>query len=120
ATASQRAHGGATAEMRDDHSSVRKHGCDLRQMIGDVFVGEAVKAVAAHAFGVKFLWDREVIGERAMAAVESGVETRHLRQLRPKFKDRADRREIVRLVKRRKRNVTREAIEYFRAHQNGL
>lgn len=79
-----------------------------------------MKAVAAHAFGVELLRDGEVVGERAMATVESGVETRHLGQLRPKFEDRANRREIVRLVQWRKRNVPRQAIEHFRAHQNGL
>ena len=55
---------------------------DLAQPLGDILVGQAVKAVAAHAFVVEPLGDRVVVGDRAVAAMERGVEAGDLRQIR--------------------------------------
>ena len=47
-----RAHRGAVAEMGDDHVLARDLGRDLLQRARDVFVGQAVESVAAHALVV--------------------------------------------------------------------
>ena len=68
--------------MRNDHAAVCDVGRDLAQPIGDVFVGQAMKAVATDAFRIEALGDGVVIGDRAMAAMEGGVEAGDLRQVR--------------------------------------
>ena len=72
-----------------------------------------MEAVAANALGIKLLRNRVVIGLRAMAPVERGVEARHLRQVGKAFADRADRRQIVGLVQRRKRHIARKISEHL-------
>ena len=69
--------------MRDDHPPARDVGRDLGSAVGDIFVGQAVEAVAAHALRVERLRDGEWSATRAVAAVEGGVEAGDLRQLRP-------------------------------------
>ena len=75
-----RAHGGAAAEMGDDHAALGNVGRHLRQPARDVFVGQAVKAVAAHALLVEAARERVAVGNLGMAAVEGGVEAGDLRQ----------------------------------------
>ena len=72
--------------MGDDHPAVRDLRRDARQAIGDVFVGQAVKAVAAHALGIEALRDRVVVRDRAMAAMKGGVEAGDLRQVRERVR----------------------------------
>ena len=63
-----------------------------------------MEAVAAHARVVELLRQREHLRERRVGAVERGVEAGDLRQLRRALQQRADRREVVRLVQRRERH----------------
>ena len=53
-----------------------------------------------------------MIGKRAVAAMECSIEASDLRQFRPAQENDADRREIVRLMQRRQRDVTRKAREH--------
>ena len=64
-----------------------------------------METVSPDAFGMQRQGNREMIGQRAVAAMKRGIETGDLRQVRETGQDRPDRREIVRLVKRRQRNV---------------
>src|SRR6516164_2766297 len=61
ASARQRAHRSAATQMRDDHASTSDLWCNLRQSLGNVFVREAVKPVAADAFCIAPLRDRVVV-----------------------------------------------------------
>ena len=69
--------------MGHDDPFLRDVGRDLRQASRDVFVGEAVKAVAADALGMEMLGDGVVIGDGGVLAMERRVEARDLRQPRP-------------------------------------
>lgn len=60
-----------------------------------------MKAIAPDALGIKFGGNGIVVGECAMAAVESGIETGDLSQRRCLLEERADWRQIVGLVQRR-------------------
>ena len=90
--------------MGDDHVLAR----DLRryraQLAGDELVGEAVKAVAAHALVVIGARQSVCVVDEGMAAMESGVETGDLRRRRKGLHRRFDAGDIVRLVERRERN----------------
>ena len=99
----QPAHRGAAAEMRDDHPAAGHVGRHVAQPLGDIFVGEAVEAVAAHALVVEVARQRVAVGVLGMPAVEGGVEAGHLRHGRVDLHCEPDRREIVRLVQRRQR-----------------
>ena len=57
-------------------------GATSRQALGDVFVGQAVEAVAPDAFGMQLVRNRVVVGERIVIAMEGGIEARDLRQVR--------------------------------------
>ena len=70
----------------------------------DVFVRETVKSVTPHAFGVKLMRDRIVVSDRVMGAVKRGVEAGHLWKVRKIGQKRADRRQVMRLMKRSQRN----------------
>jgi len=48
--------------MRNDNAAARHIRRDLRQAIGDVFVGEAVKPVPAHAVRIEAFRQRIMIG----------------------------------------------------------
>ena len=96
--------------MGHDHSSLRDVRRNLRQARRDVFVREAVKAVAADALGVEMLGDRVVVGDGGVLAMEGRIEARDLGQPRPVRHHRPDRRQIVRLVQRRERDIAFEAL----------
>ena len=113
-----RAHRGAGAQMADHHPALRQSWVDLAQPVGDILVGEAVKAVAAHALLVPAVRDREPVGDLGMAAVERGVEAGDLGHLRLARADLADRRQIVRLVQRRQRHQPLEPLQHRVVHQD--
>ena len=69
-----------------------------------------MKAIAAHAVRVEAFRDCIMVRDRAVTAVERSVETGDLRQLRTAREQRADRRQIVRLVERRQRDVALEML----------
>ena len=94
----ERAHGRATTQMRDDDPALRDIRRDLPQAIGNVLVRQPVEPIPAHALLVEACWNRIMIGQRAVATMECGVEASNLRQFRAPLEDGADRREIVRLM----------------------
>ena len=100
----ERAHRGAAAEMGDDHPALRRCPARPAASAGDIFVGQAVKAVAAHAFGVELLRDRVVIGQIAHGRDERRCRSRRPAAAREIGQQRPDRRQIVRLMQRRERN----------------
>ena len=77
-----------------------------------------MKAVAAHALRIEALRDGVVIRDRAVAAMERGVEAGNLRQMRKTRENGADRREIVRLVQRRERDIALKIGEHLVVDQN--
>ena len=79
----ERAHRSTGAQMADHHPALRQARVDLVQPAGDVLVGQAVKAVAAHTLLVPAVRDREPVGDLGMAAMERGVEAGDLGHLRP-------------------------------------
>ncbi|MCY1520626.1 hypothetical protein D9M68_554080 [compost metagenome] len=106
--------------MRGDdlaHGDVRQR---LAQALRDVFVGQPVEAVAAHPFLVQALGQRVAVGHVAVAAVECGVEARHLRDPGPAFADDADRSQVVRLVQRRQRREGIQLCQDFVVDQHRL
>ena len=107
----QRAHGGAAAQMGHDDPFLRNVRRNLRQARRDVFVREAVEAVAADALGMEMLRDRVVVGDGGVLAMEGRVEARDLGQPRLVQHDRPDRSQIVRLVQRREGDIAFEALE---------
>ena len=77
-----RAHRGAAAEVGDDDAAAGDLGRDLAQAAGDVFVGEAVEAVAADALVVEGARQGVAVGVVGAGAVEGGVEAGDLRHVR--------------------------------------
>ena len=57
-----------------------------------------------------------MIGQRAVAAMERGIEASNLRQLRAPLEDGADRCKIVGLVQGRKGNVARKVLQHDFVH----
>ena len=91
--------------MRDDHPLASDFGSHLRKSAGNIFVRQPVKSIASHTLGIQRQWNREMIGQCAVAAMKRRIETGDLRKVREAGQDRSDRRQIVGLVKRRQRNV---------------
>ena len=114
----KRAHRGAAAEMGDDDAAACDFWRDLAQSFGDIFVGEAVEAVAAHALVVERARQGVAVAMRGMPAMEGGIETGDLRQGRVDLHREADRREIVRLVQRRELLVGGQPVEHGRVDQH--
>ena len=81
-----------------------------------------MEAVAEDAALGDRLRQRERLRDRRLAAVERGVEAGHLRQLRQPLEQHPDRRQVVRLVQRRERDVLFERREHRRidAHRLGV
>lgn len=91
--------------MRDDDPPAGDPRGEVRQTPGDVFVAQAMKTVAPHAFPVEGLRDGVAVGRFGMVPVKGRVEAGHLKHVGQEFPDRPDRRQIVRLVERGERNV---------------
>src|ERR1043166_4357304 len=68
-----------------------------------------MKAVSADAVGVEALRNRVAVRDRIVRSMKGGIKAGDLRKIGLTRADRPDRREIVRLVQRRQRNVAREA-----------
>jgi hypothetical protein len=73
------------------------------QASGHVFVGEPVKPVAPQALAFEGARQAEPRCDRRLGCVKRGIETGDLRKPGPVGCERADRRDIVRLVMRRER-----------------
>src|SRR5579872_1063580 len=91
--------------MGDNHPLCSDLGCDFRQAACDIFVGKTVETVASDAFGVELLWYGVMVRQGAVAAMKGRVETCKLRDFRKARQNRSDRRQIIRLVKRRQRHI---------------
>ena len=91
--------------MSDNDAPRRSLRRGVRQAGGDVFIGEAVKAVSAHAFGMQVLRNGIIISSRAVISVEGRIEAGNLRKLWKICKNRSDRSEIARLVQGGKRYI---------------
>jgi hypothetical protein len=94
--------------MGNDHSPGCDPGCHLRQTARNIFIRQAVESVPTHAFNIEALRNRVVISERAVAAVEGGIEAGDLSKVGEAGKKRADRGKIIRLVQGRERNIAFE------------
>jgi hypothetical protein len=92
--------------MGDDHPARPDGGHGVAQMVGHVFVGQSVEAVAAHAFRIEALGNGVAVRQFIVRAMEGGIETGNLGKLWKAREDRADRRQIVRLMQRRQRRVS--------------
>ncbi len=84
--------------MGDDDAARGEVGGDVAQPAGDVFVRQAVEAVAADTLSVKRARQRDLLREARHGVVERGVVAGDLREIGTRGGDGADRREIVRLV----------------------
>ena len=104
--------------MGDDHTPVGDLGRHLRQTAGDVLVGHAVEAVAAHAFCIEALRHRIMVRQRGVTAMKGGVEASDLRQLGRPRQQRADRRQIVRLMERRQRDQALKLVQHIDVDQD--
>src|SRR5262245_30846270 len=78
-----------------------------------------MESVSAHPFGIVGFRDRIVVSQRAVSAMECRVEASDLRQIGTSFEQRSDRRQIVRLVERSKRNVALETVQHLCINLNG-
>jgi hypothetical protein len=86
--------------MSDDHTPRGHVRNDLPHALGDVFVGESVEPISSDALGIKARRNREMVRDGTMASMESCVEAGNLKQFRAARQQRADRREVVWLMKR--------------------
>ena len=98
------AHAGAIAEMGHDELAARTFRRHLRQHRDDVFVGKAVKPVAANALGRQLARQGEFLCQRRLRSVEGRVEAGNLRERGHNGANGADRRDMVGLVQRRERH----------------
>ena len=78
---------------------------------GDVFVGQAVKAVALHAGIVELRRQRESLGDIWIRSMERRVEARDLGKLRRAFEQAGHRRQVVGLVEGRQRDEALESLD---------
>ena len=78
----QSAHRSAAAKVRDDDASVCDTRCDFAQPAGDVFVRKSVKSISPDTLAIEMLRYRVVVGDRAVTAMECGVEAGDLQQIR--------------------------------------
>ena len=90
--------------MGDDDVLARDLRRDRPQLAHDIFVGEPVEAVAAHALVVIGARQGEGVGDEGVAAMERGVEAGDLRRRRECLHRRLDAGDVVRLVQRRERD----------------
>ena len=79
AAVAHRAHAGAVAEVGHHHPFGMRG--ELRQLAGDVLVGQAVKAVAADPLLAHRVGQGEDLRHRRLRAVEGGIEAGDLRQI---------------------------------------
>ena len=103
----------------DGRPAARGGGVVAGQGLGDVLVGQAVEAVAAHAAVGDRARQGEGLRHLRLGAMERGVEAGHLGQLGCALHQRPDRGEVVRLVQGRERNVLFQRREHGCIDANG-
>src|SRR3546814_18926927 len=101
--APHRAQACAIAEMRGDHPSAGKLPIDGSQLPGDIFVGQAMKSIAADSLFMQRAGEREPRGDLGLVMVKGGIEAGDLGKVRRQGCNGAARGPIVRLVERRQR-----------------
>jgi hypothetical protein len=67
--------------VSDDHSLRCHLGRDLLQPIGDILVRESVKSVTANPILIELFRNREMIGNRTVATVESRIKAGDLGEI---------------------------------------
>ena len=75
---------------------------DVTKPVGNVLVRKAMKAIASNTFRIEIQRNRIMVGERIVTAMERGIETSDLREVRVSHQQRPDRRQIIGLMQRRK------------------
>ena len=115
----QGAQAGTAAQVGDDDALPRDLGRELRQDGRDVLVGEAVEAVPLHAGIADLAGERDQLGDGRLSAVEARVEAGDLRHAGEPLRDRVDRSQVVRLVKRRQREEPAELLHDPRRDEDG-
>ena len=83
----------------------------------DVFVGQAMKAVALHASRAEVARQRDHFGDSRLPAMEAGVEAGHLGDIRQQLRNRLDGADVVGLMKRRERDKIAQILQNFRCHE---
>src|SRR5262245_65845694 len=106
--------------MGDDNPPLGSLRCDLSQSCADELVGQAMKAVAAYALIVEALRDGKAIGDLGVAPMEGRIEAGDLKHARLPLQDCLDRRQVVRLMQRRKGNEAPQALDDFRCDRRRL
>jgi hypothetical protein len=79
-----------------------------------------MEPVALHARVVQFRRNGESLRDRRVGAVERGVEAGNLGQVGRALEQHPDRSEVVRLVQRRERNESGEALDRVRIDAHGF
>ena len=102
--------------MRHDGAAGGGAHIDRGQQVRDVFIRQAVKAVAAQAGLGQAPGQCKCLSQRRLPGMECGIEAGHLGQFGRARRDRPDSSEIVRLVQRRERHQARERIEHRGVH----
>src|SRR5260370_39996660 len=97
-----RRHARAVAQMRDDDA----RGCRVGKRLHDVFERDTVKAEAADSLVPQRARQREALGHLGHLSMESGIEARHLRQLRITRGRGLDAFDFARKMQRRERDQT--------------
>src|SRR5262245_11512365 len=72
----------AAAKMRDDDTTGGDLRRDLGKDTGDIFVREAVEAIALHTCLANLAWQCDELGYRWLSAMKARVEAGHLRHVR--------------------------------------
>ena len=106
--------------MRDDDAPGRVKRRNSAQAVDDIFVGEAVEAVASDALVVKAARQREDVVDEGMVAVKGGVEAGDLLHMRPGLARGEDAGDVVRLMQRRERRQLFQAAQHLVGDDHGL
>ena len=112
-----RTHRRAAAEMSDDDPAFGTIRHCLAHALRDVFIGEPVESVSAHAFGIESFRNCVMVRDVAMAAMKGGVETGDLRHVREALHQNPDWSKVVRLMQRRERHIALKIGQHLVVHQ---
>src|SRR5690348_1829193 len=80
--------------MTDDYAPLRFARRETGQPLDDVFVGQAMKAIAPNAVFIELIGYREAIRNLRVTAMEGGIEARHLRKVGKSAAQSPDSREV--------------------------
>ena len=105
--------------MRDDDPALGDFGRNVRQGLRDVFIGKTVKSVTPDALLVQPAGYGVVVRDLVVVAVKGRVEAGDLRQRGKIGEQRADRRQIVGLMQRRKRREPLQTRDHTMVDQHG-